>query len=55
MSEKEFGVKKVNGGQNICNRDASVGEGRILKNKLGPLRVKRLTSDCLMHTKGIRY
>ena len=26
-----FGVKKVNGGQNICNRVASVGEGKNLE------------------------
>ena len=36
----KFGIEKVNGGQNICNRDASVGMGRILKNKLSLLRVK---------------
>ena len=35
----KIGVEKVNGGQNICSRDASVGMGRILKNKLSPLRV----------------
>ena len=33
----KFGLEKVNGGQNIC----SVGNGRILKNKLSTLRVKR--------------
>ena len=27
----KFGVKKVNDGQNICNRDASVGEGKNLE------------------------
>ena len=24
----KFGAEKVNGGQNICNRDASVGNGK---------------------------
>ena len=24
----KFGVEKVNGGQNICSRDASVGNGK---------------------------
>ena len=27
----KFGVKKVNSGQNICKRDASVGEGKNLE------------------------
>ena len=27
----KFGVKKVNGGQNICNRDASAGEEKSLE------------------------
>ena len=26
--EATFGIKKVNGGQNICSRDASVGNGK---------------------------
>ena len=26
--EAKFGVEKVNGGQNICSRDASVGNGK---------------------------
>ena len=37
----KFRLEKVNGGQNICNRVASVGNGRILKNKLSPLRVNK--------------
>ena len=36
----KFGVEKVNGGQNICSRVASVGNGKHLRNKLSPLRVK---------------
>ena len=34
----KFVAEKVNGGQNIYNRDASVGIGENLKNKLSPLR-----------------
>ena len=26
--EPSFGVEKLNGGQNICSRDASVGNGK---------------------------
>ena len=33
----KFGVEKVNGGKNKCSIDTSVGNGRILKNKLNPL------------------
>ena len=36
----KFGVEKVNGGQNICNRVASVGNEKNFENKLSPLRVK---------------
>ena len=43
MLEKEswlnVGVEKVNGGQNICSRDTSVGKGKNLKSMLSPLRV----------------
>ena len=38
--EAKFGAEEVNSGQNICSRDDSVGNGRILKNKLSPPRVK---------------
>ena len=34
----KFVVEKVNGGQNIYNRDASVGIGENFENKLSPLR-----------------
>ena len=29
--EAKFGVKKMKGGQNICNRDTSVGERKNLE------------------------
>ena len=32
-------AEKVNGGQNICSRDASVGNEKHLRNKLNPLKV----------------
>ena len=34
----KFGVEKVDSGQNICSRDASVGNGEKIekKNKLSP-------------------
>ena len=36
----KFGVEKVNGGQIICNRVASVGIGKNFENRLSALRVK---------------
>ena len=38
----KFGVQKVNGGQDICSRDASVGNGKNCENMLSPLRVKEI-------------
>ena len=38
VSALKFGIEKVIGGQNICSRDASVGNGKNYENKLGPQR-----------------
>ena len=40
--EPKFGVENVNGGQNICSIDTSVGNGKNFENKLSPLRVRFL-------------
>ena len=35
----KFGVEKVNGGQNICNRVASVGNGKNFEKQAQPSKV----------------
>ena len=38
----KFGVEKVNGGQTICNRVTSVGNGKEFEKKLSAVRVKNV-------------